>query len=175
MFPMYYAQIRKYDVANWPWIRVSLFVSGCRHACPWCFNAIAWNFKFGKPYTSQEEDYILSLLKDEQNNWLTLLGWEPLEPENAPYIASLVKKVKETFPNKNIWCYSGFTYEELLTRENNEPSIKEFLENIDVLVDGKFVLEKKDLTLKFRGSSNQRIIDMKKTNQSWKVELFDQN
>ena len=170
---MYYAQIRKYDVANWPWIRTSLFVSGCRHACPWCFNAIAWNFKFGKPYTSQEEDYILSLLKDEQNNWLTLLGWEPLEPENAPYIASLVKRVKETFPNKNIWCYSGFTFEEHLEREKQEPSIKEILEHIDVLVDWKFILEKKNLKLSFRGSENQRLINIPESLKSNQVVLLE--
>lgn len=170
---MNYASIKTTDVANWPGIRVNLFVSGCRHKCKGCFNALAWNFKFGKPYTQTEEDYIIQSLKPDFCEGLTLLWGEPLEPENAPYIASLVKRVKETFPNKNIWCYSGFTYEELLARESNEPAIKEVLEHIDILVDWKFVLEKKNLKLAFRGSENQRLINIPKTLKSNQVILLE--
>ena len=170
---MNYASIKTTDVANWPGIRVNLFVSGCRHKCKGCFNALAWNFKFGKPYTQTEEDYIIQSLKPDFCEGLTLLWGEPLEPENQEMVSKLILRARATYPEKTIWLYSGFTWEQLQELKNNSPYLQDILDNIDVLVDGKFVLEKKDLTLKFRGSSNQRIIDVKKTNQSWKVELFD--
>lgn len=170
---MNYASIKTTDVANWPGIRVNLFVSGCRHKCKGCFNALAWSFKFGKPYTQTEEDYIIQSLKPDFCEGLTLLWGEPLEPENQEMVSKLILRARSTYPEKTIWLYSGFTWEQLQELKNNSPYLQDILDNIDVLVDGKFVLEKKDLTLKFRGSSNQRIIDVKKTNQSWKVELFN--
>lgn len=170
---MNYASIKTTDVANWPGIRVNLFVSGCRHKCEGCFNALAWNFKFGKPYTQTEEDYIIQSLKPDFCEGLTLLWWEPLEPENQEMVSKLILRARATYPEKTIWLYSGFTWEQLQELKNNSPYLQDILDKIDVLVDGKFVLEQKDLTLQFRGSSNQRIIDVKKTNQSWEVELFD--
>lgn len=170
---MNYASIKTTDVANWPGIRVNLFVSGCRHKCKGCFNALAWDFNFWKPYTQAEEDYIIQSLNHSFCEWLTILWGEPLEPENQEMVSKLILRAKAIYPSKTIWLYSGFTWEQLQELKNNSHYLQDILDNIDVLVDGKFVLEKKDLNLKFRGSSNQRIIDMKKTNQNWKISFFD--
>lgn len=160
---MNYADIKKIDVANGYGIRVSLFVSGCRHKCKGCFNSEAWDFKFGNKYDENVENTIIDYMKKSYIKGLSILGGEPLEPENQPCIAELIKKVKE-IPNKDIWLYTGFRYEELVGELRNG-YLDYILNNIDILVDGKFELEKKDLTLKFRGSSNQRIIDIKNTNK----------
>lgn len=160
---MNYATIKNCDIANGLGVRVSLFVSGCRHHCKNCFNEVAWDFQYGQRFTEETEDYLLSLLEPEYINGLSILGGEPMEPENQGPLLAFIKKVKEQYPQKDIWCYTGFTLEELVgdSRAHTE-RIKDLLSYIDVLVDGKFIDAKKDITLKFRGSSNQRLIDVKK-------------
>lgn len=172
---MNYAKIRKCDVANGPGVRVSLFVSGCNHHCKNCFNPEAWNFGYGQEFTQKEEEEILEYLKPEYIAGLSLLGGEPFEYCNQQRLAPLVKKVKETYPDKKIWCYSGFTFDKQIIGEmaNKYDETKEMLKNIDYLVDGKFVDELKDLKLQFRGSSNQRIIDVQKSLEKNEVVLWD--
>lgn len=170
---MNYATIRNNDVANGEWIRVSLFVSGCRHHCKECFNALAWNFKFWKEYTQAEEDSIIKKLKSEYCSWLSVLGWEPLEPENQEMVSKLIVRAKKTYPKQTIWLYSGFTWEQIQTmKEEGNQYIEDILTHIDVLVDGKFIVEKKNLSLKFRGSSNQRVINVPKSLEKEKVVLY---
>ena len=171
---MNYATIKNCDIANGLGVRVSLFVSGCRHHCKNCFNEVAWDFQYGQSFTEETEDYLLSLLEPEYINGLTILGGEPMEPENQGSLLSFIKKVKEQYPQKDIWCYTGFTLEELVgdSRAHTE-MIKDLLSYIDVLVDGKFIDAKKDITLKFRGSSNQRLIDVKKSSAEQRIVLFN--
>ncbi|MDD6440114.1 MAG: anaerobic ribonucleoside-triphosphate reductase activating protein [Lachnospiraceae bacterium] len=165
---MYYANIKGVDVADGPGVRVSLFVSGCRHHCRECFNAMAWDFQYGKPYTEETQAELLRLLSPVYIQGLTLLGGEPFEPENQRVLVKLLRKVRETYPEKDIWCYTGYTYEkDLLSDSVSSTGVKvrtevtdEMLSYIDCLVDGEFVLEKKDSTLLFRGSSNQRLIGL---------------
>ena len=161
---MNYAEIKKTDIANGSGVRVSLFVSGCRHHCPDCFNACTWDFNYGEEYTKATEDMIMSYLAPDYISGLTLIGGEPFERENQQGLVALCKRVKKEMSNKNIWCYTGFTIEEIMgdSRANSEWS-RELLEHIDVLVDGRFEKDKKDIRLKFRGSTNQRIIDVKQT------------
>lgn len=156
---MNYADIRPIDVANGPGIRVSLFVSGCTHACPGCFNPEAWDFGYGQPFTHSEEDAILTHLAKPYVKGLSLLGGEPFHPSNQAAVLELVKRVREAYPGKDIWCYTGYLYEDLLAGKVGEHS-RELLEQLDVLVDGPFVLEQKELSLRFRGSANQRLIDV---------------
>ena len=156
---MNYADIRPIDVANGPGIRVSLFVSGCTHACPGCFNPEAWDFGYGQPFTKKEEDAILTHLAKPYVKGLSLLGGEPFHPANQAAVLELVKRVREVYPDKGIWCYTGYLYEDLLAGKVGEHS-RELLEQLDVLVDGPFVLEQKELSLRFRGSANQRLIDV---------------
>lgn len=156
---MNYADIRPIDVANGPGIRVSLFVSGCTHACPGCFNPEAWDFGYGQPFTKDEEDAILTHLAKPYVKGLSLLGGEPFHPSNQAAVLALVKRVREAYPGKDIWCYTGYLYEDLLAGRVGEHSW-ELLEQLDVLVDGPFVLEQKELSLRFRGSANQRLIDV---------------
>ena len=162
---MYYGEIKKCDIANGEGVRVSLFVSGCTHHCPGCFNADTWNFKYGSEYTDQTEKEILEALSPSYINGLTLLGGEPFEPENQKTLVGLLRKVRESYPEKNIWCYTGYLYDEQLL--NNSRARCEYtdekLSMIDVLVDGEFVEALKDIRLVFRGSSNQRVIDVKKS------------
>ncbi len=165
---MNYATLKKFDIANGPGVRVSLFVSGCRHHCKNCFNKEAWDFNFGRPFTEETENEILTELKKSHITGLSLLGGEPFEPENRSALISLLKKVKKQFPQKDIWCYTGFTFEQL-----TDDDAKELLSLIDVLVDGKFVEELKGADLIFRGSSNQRIIDVKKTMGADKIIWLD--
>ena len=160
---MYYGNIKTYDIADGPGVRVSLFVSGCRHHCKGCFNAETWNFDYGQPYTQETEDALIKDLAPDYIQVLSVLGGEPFEPENQPEVARLMKRVKETYPNKDIWCYSGYLYD-----VDMQPGGKvhtdvtdEILSYIDVLVDGEFVEELKDITLLFRGSRNQRLICLK--------------
>ena len=171
---MNYATIKNCDIANGLGVRVSLFVSGCRHHCKNCFNEIAWDFQYGQKFTEETEDYLLSLLEPEYINGLSILGGEPMEPENQGPLLAFIKKVKEQYPQKDIWCYTGFTLEELVgdSRAHTE-RIKDLLSYIDILVDGKFVEAKKDITLKFRGSANQRLIDVKKSAAEHRIVLFD--
>ncbi len=162
---MNYATIKKTDVANGPGVRVSLFVSGCTHHCPGCFNAETWDFNYGSPYTGEAEEEILAALDHDYIQGLSLLGGEPFEEQNRPALVSLLEKVRERFPNKTVWCYTGYTFEKdlLCWIKEGRPHTEELLKQIDVLVDGEFILAKKNLRLKFRGSENQRIINVKKS------------
>ena len=172
---MYYADIKKADVANGVGVRVSVFVSGCTHHCKNCFNEQAWDFHYGKEFTEKEIEKVVNLMDHSYVSGLTLLGGEPFEHVNQQGLLPLVKKVKEKFPNKNIWCYSGYTFEkDIIERMCKEwKETPELLSYIDVLVDGEFQEDKKDIKLKFRGSSNQRIIDVKKSLKNNKTVLFD--
>jgi len=159
---MNYGAIKKYDIANGEGIRVSLFVSGCTHRCRNCFNQEAWDFGYGLPFTKDTEEEILQALAPDFISGLSLLGGEPFEPENQKELVKLVRRVKERYPRKDIWCYTGYTLERLLVKSRARCQVTdEFLAMIDVLVDGKFVEELKDISLPFRGSSNQRVIDVK--------------
>lgn len=169
---MYYSDIKYPDVANGLGVRVSLFVSGCRRHCPECFNKEAQDFKYGKPFTDKEITFIESKLQLPQVRGLSLLGGEPMEIENVTELLPLCEYLKSTYTNKDIWCYTGYTYEELINRNNIVT--KEILKYIDILVDGDFQIDKKSLSLKFRGSSNQRIIDVQKTLKLNKVELIEE-
>ena len=242
---MFYGNIKNYDVANGEGVRISLFVSGCRHHCKNCFQPQTWNFCYGKEFTSDTEQQILDMLKPNYIKGITLLGGEPFEPENQPALVSLLNKIKSTYRDKDVWCYSGYTYEQLLGKEKFVPSSEnesqsansetidtnktqyqsqntqnkicenksqlqgkinetvsqnckfqqknnkntvvfaknhprtdktdEMLSLIDVLVDGEFVDSKKDISLNFRGSSNQRIIDLNQTRMQGKVVLHKLN
>lgn len=152
---MNYMEIKKSDIANGPGVRVSLFVSGCTHHCKGCFNPDTWDFDAGKPFDSLVEIELLNLLGRSYIKGFTLLGGEPMEPSNRKALLPFLKKVREKYPDLSIWCYSGYTFEELLS-----DGAFEILGYIDVLVDGEFILEKKDIRLPFRGSSNQRILDV---------------
>ena len=170
---MKYDSIKKRDVANGPGVRVSLFVSGCNHHCKGCFNKEAWDFNYGKDFTNATIDEIIDLLKPDYVSGLSLLGGEPFEFINQQGLLPLLKRVKEIYPKKTIWAYSGFLYEEL--RKMPYEETKKILNLIDVLVDGKFVEDLKDPMLYFRGSSNQRIIDIKKTKKVKKIVLHEKN
>ena len=157
---MNYADIKRYDVANGPGVRVSVFVSGCTHRCPGCFNEEAWDFNFGKPFTQETIDYIIDLLKPDFYKGITFLGGEPLEHVNQQGLLPLARKIREVYPEKSIWCFTGYDFEkDVLGRMINEwPETKELLSYIDVLVDGEFIEAQKDLSLVFKGSANQRHI-----------------
>ena len=163
---MFYGEIKKVDIANGTGVRVSLFVSGCTHHCKGCFNPATWNFDFGCEYTKETENSIMDALSPTYIEGLSLLGGEPFEPQNQPTLVGLLKRIRSELPNKNIWCYSGYTFEELSGQKESRAytnTTLEMLSLIDILVDGEFVEELKDISLKFRGSSNQRIIDVKKS------------
>ena len=170
---MNYANIKKYDIANGVGVRVSLFVSGCTHHCNGCFNAEAWDFAYGQPYTEATEEEILAALSHEYIAGLSLLGGEPFEPQNQRALLPLLRKFRERYPQKSVWCYSGYTLEtDILAGRAHCEATDEMLSYIDILVDGEFVEEKKDLKLRFRGSSNQRIIDVKRTLSEGTVKLW---
>ena len=168
---MYYGEIKKCDIANGEGVRVSLFVSGCTHHCPGCFNQDTWDFGYGKEYTDETEREILDALSPEYINGLSLLGGEPFEPQNQQVLVQLLRKVREQYPQKNIWCYTGYLYDKELLSESRArcEHTDEMLSMIDVLVDGRFVEALKDIRLVFRGSSNQRIIDVKKSMESGEI------
>ena len=172
---MYYGEIKKCDIANGEGVRVSLFVSGCTHHCPGCFNEATWDFHYGKEFTEETEKELLDALEPSYINGLSLLGGEPFEPENQKALVPFLRKVKERYPGKNIWCYSGYLYDSQLLSESRARCeyTDEMLSMIDVLVDGRFVESLKDITLVFRGSSNQRIIDVKKSLESGDVVLCE--
>lgn len=174
---MNYATIKKYDIANGPGVRVSLFVSGCSHHCKGCFNPETWDFDYGKPFTLDVENEILEAMKPDYIDGFSLLGGEPFEVENQRSLVSIVKRVKAEFPQKSIWCYSGYLFDRDLTDDSkvNCECTKEFLSCIDVLVDGEFIEEKKNLNIKFRGSENQRIIDVQRSLKEGKVCIIKDN
>ncbi len=167
------AEIKKYDIANGEGVRVSLFVSGCRRHCKGCFNEIAWDFSYGKPFTEETEEELFSALAPTYISGLSLLGGDPFEPENSSALLPFVEKVKKAFPQKNIWCYTGYTYDmgKLKEPHADTPAARKLLQLIDILVDGQFKEELKDIRLKFRGSSNQRVLDLNRTREEGKPVL----
>lgn len=171
---MNYATIKKYDVANGVGVRVSLFVSGCTHRCKGCFNAEAWDFSYGSPYTEETENEILSAIDKSFIAGLSLLGGEPFEPCNQRALLPLLRKFRARFPQKTVWCYSGYTFDKDLKEGGRAycEATDEMLSFIDVLVDGEFVEDLKDLKLKFRGSSNQRIVDVPESLSEGGVRLW---
>ena len=172
---MNYATIKPFDVANGPGVRVSLFVSGCTHRCKGCFNEEAWDFSYGEEFTDSSLQRILEALKPSYIKGFSLLGGEPFEPRNQKVLADVLEKIKEAYPEKDIWCYTGYTYEkDLLSGRLCDKNITEkMLRNIDILVDGKFVEELKNLKLRFKGSENQRIIDLRKSEEQGKITLWE--
>ncbi len=174
---MNYMEIKKYDVANGPGVRTSLFVSGCTHHCKGCFNPESWDFKAGKLFDDKVIEEVIESLKPDYIKGLTLLGGEPFEPANQQALLPLLKRVKEEFPNKSIWAFSGYLYDKQIKdiMMKKYDFTKEFVSYIDVLVDGEFHEEEKDLSIIFRGSRNQRIIDIKASELSGSVVLHEKD
>jgi anaerobic ribonucleoside-triphosphate reductase activating protein len=173
---MNYAKIKNFDVSNGPGVRVSLYVSGCRNHCKNCFNPETWDFAYGEPFTKQVEDEIINDLKPDFIKGMTVLGGDPFEPENAKCLAPFIERVRAAYPDKSIWCFTGYDFVNDITafkRVDKETTMR-ILSCLDVMVDGRFVEELKDLNLLFRGSSNQRIILVKPTLESGKVVLWDE-
>lgn len=174
---MNYADIKEFDVANGTGVRVSLFVSGCNHRCKGCFNEVAWDFNYGKTFTKADADKILESLKPDYIQGLSLLGGEPLEYSNQQGLLPLLRRFVKLYPDKNVWCYTGFEFERDI--KNNMmvkwEETRELISYIDILVDGKFEEDLKDLGLRFRGSSNQRIIDVKQSLKEGKTILWDKD
>ena len=170
---MNYGEIKNYDIANGEGVRVSLFVSGCTHHCKNCFNPETWSFEYVKPFTKETEDYIIECLSPDYIDGLSLLGGEPFEPQNQEVLLPFLRKVKNELPNKNIWCYTGYLFDRELLSESRARCefTDEMLSLIDVLVDGEFVQAMHDISLAFRGSSNQRIIDVQKSLETGEVKL----
>lgn len=170
---MNYANIKNCDIANGPGVRISLFVSGCTHHCKGCFNEVAWDFDYGEPFTQETIQYILELMKPAYIKGLTLLGGEPFEPQNQGAVVSLLRQVKKAYPEKSIWAFSGYLFEKITSHTLGDWDVtREFLSYLDVLVDGPFVEEKKNLALRFRGSENQRLIDVPASLASGRVILW---
>ena len=171
---MHYGNIKNCDIANGIGVRVTLFVSGCTNRCPNCFQPETWDFSYGQPFTEETEAKLIRLLSPDYIHGLTLLGGEPFEPANQRALLPFVKRVREVLPDKSIWAYSGFTLDEMQT-PGSHPRCEvtdELLSQLDVLVDGRFIEELKDISLLFRGSSNQRLIDMKQTIATGQVVLW---
>ena len=172
---MHYGEIKNYDIANGVGVRVTLFVSGCTNRCEGCFQPQTWDFEYGEPFTAETEGQILEMLSPGYINGLTLLGGDPFEPENQRALTPFLRRVRALYPQKNVWAFTGFLYEELL-RQGSHPRCEvtdEMLGLIDVLVDGPFVERLKDISLRFRGSSNQRLIDLNKTREAGSIVLWD--
>lgn len=172
---MNYANIKWYDVANGPGVRVSLFVSGCRNHCKNCFNPETWDFDYGQPFTEEVEDKILKAMEPDYIKGFTLLGGDPFEPENCAALVPFMKRMRKLYPEKSVWCFTGYDYErDLLTgKKGDAETVLKLLRTLDVLVDGRFVEELKDLNLRFRGSLNQRIISVKESLKKDKIVLWD--
>ena len=172
---MNYAEIKNCDIANGPGVRVSLFISGCTHRCKGCFNEVAWDFDYGKPFTQETADMLLDMLAPEHIRGITLLGGEPFEPENQPAIVAFLRQMKAKYPEKSVWAFSGYLFDRDILSGRLGPwdITQEYLSYLDVLVDGPFILEKKDLRLRFRGSSNQRIINVPASLQKGEVVLWE--
>ena len=173
---MHYAEIKKFDIANGLGVRISLFVSGCRNHCPNCFNPSTWNFDYGKEFTKDIEDEILNTLKSSYIRGLSVLGGEPMEPENQKGLLPFLKRVKETLPEKDIWVYTGFKLDDEIFGQSRAatPVAKELLKYVDVMVDGRYIEEQKNISLRFRGSENQRIIDVQKTLAADRIVLWEE-
>lgn len=172
---MYYSEIKECDIANGPGVRVTIFVSGCTHHCKGCFNEMTWDFQYGREYTEEDTDKILKLLEPSYIAGLTLLGGEPMEYRNRQGLLPLLRKVKEAYPDKTVWCYTGYSYEKDILEDfcAKWPETEEMLSCLDVIVDGEFVEELKDISLRFRGSSNQRLINVKKSRETGKTVLWE--
>lgn len=173
---MNYAEIKNYDIANGLGVRVSLFVSGCTHHCKGCFNPMTWDFSYGKPFTEAVQDELLEMLSPAYIDGLTLLGGEPMEPDNQRALLPFVKKVRAQYPDKNIWCYTGYKLDEELLKPSRARCevTDELLSLIDVLVDGEFIEEQKNISLSFRGSENQRLIDLPQTLSAGRIQLINE-
>lgn len=172
---MYYAEIKNCDIANGPGVRVTLFVSGCTHRCQNCFNEETWDFKYGSPFTAETENKLIDALRPAYIKGLTLLGGEPLEHSNQQGLLPFLRRVKKELPGKDIWCYTGYTFEsDILKKMCTEwEETEELLSYINVLVDGEFVQALKDLGLRFRGSGNQRIIDLPESLRTGKTVIWE--
>ena len=170
---MHYGNIKFNDIANGEGVRTSLFVSGCTHHCKGCFNPETWDFNYGNEFTKAVEDKIIDSLKPSHISGLTLLGGEPMEPANQKVLLEFIKRVKLIYPQKTIWCYTGYLFDEELLKPSRAycPWTRELLSYIDVLIDGEFKYELKDITLRFKGSSNQRVIDVKESLKQNQVVL----
>lgn len=173
---MNYANIKYYDIANGPGVRVSLFVSGCRNHCKNCFNPETWDFNYGQPFTSETEEKIIAGLAPDYIKGFTLLGGDPFEPENAEALAPFVERLRKRYPNKSFWCYTGYDFDKdlLSGKRVNKDTVMRILKCLDVLVDGRFVEELKDITLLFRGSSNQRVILVQPTLSRDEIVLWNE-
>ena len=170
---MFYGNIKYCDIADGIGVRVSLYVSGCRNHCPDCFNEMTWDFKYGKEYTKDTEEQIIEFLKPDYIDGFSLLGGEPFEEENQRELVHLLRRIKKEYPKKNIWCYTGYILEkDLLEGKKHTEVTDEMLSYIDVLVDGPFLKEKRNLMLKFRGSENQRVLDLPKTLKEKRPVLY---
>lgn len=171
---MNYGAIKKCDIANGVGVRTVLFVSGCTHHCKGCFQPETWNFDYGERYTKETEDEIIESLRPDYVDGITLLGGEPFEPENQRELVKLLRRIKKELPQKTVWSFSGFTYEELTGDSRAVCEVtNEMLSMLDVLVDGEFVEAKRNISLRFRGSENQRLIDMNKTRKEGTIVLWD--
>ena len=172
---MNYATIKNCDIANGPGVRVSLFVSGCTHHCKGCFNEVAWDFNYGEPFTQQTIDMILDMMKPDYIKGITLLGGEPFEPQNQPALVELLRQIKAAYPEKSVWAFSGYLFDKDIVagRLGDKAVTDEFLSYLEVLVDGRFVEEKKNLSLRFRGSSNQRIIHVPSSLKTGEIVLWE--
>ena len=171
---MNYGAIKKCDIANGVGVRTVLFVSGCTHHCKGCFQPETWNFDYGERYTKETEDEINESLRPDYVDGITLLGGEPFEPENQRELVKLLRRIKKELPQKTVWSFSGYTYEELTGDSRAVCEVtNEMLSMLDVLVDGEFVEAKRNISLRFRGSENQRLIDMNKTRKEGKIVLWD--
>ena len=174
---MYYGEIKNCDIANGEGVRVSLFVSGCTNRCKGCFQPETWAFDYGQPFTHATEEKLIEMLSPTYINGLTLLGGDPFEPENQRALEPFLRHLHEKLPHKTVWCYTGFTYEQLMT-DGSHPRCEvtdSMLTLIDVLVDGPFVEQQHDISLRFRGSANQRLIDMNETRLRRELVLWDKN
>lgn len=170
---MNYCNIKKFDIADGTGVRVSLFVSGCTHHCKGCFQPETWDFDYGQKFCEETENEIINALSPDYIDGLTVLGGEPMEIQNQKALLPFLKKVKLLYPEKSIWIYSGYTFEELTGDSRSKcEETAEILSLTDVLVDGEFMLDKKNISLKFRGSENQRIIDVKKTLEKGQIILY---
>ena len=171
---MHYVNIKNYDIADGEGVRVTLFCSGCTNRCEGCFQPETWDFCYGKEYTKETEDQLIQMLTNPNIQGLTLLGGDPFEPSNQRTLITLLRRVKQELPTKDVWAYTGFVYEQdLLEGQRKHTEVTdEMLSYIDVLVDGPFVIDEKDISLYFRGSTNQRVIDMPKTLKSGNVVIY---
>ena len=173
---MYFSEIKECDIANGPGVRVTIFVSGCTHHCKGCFNEMTWDFRYGREFTKEDMENIIELLKPSYIAGLTLLGGEPMEYRNQQGLLPLLRRVKESYPDKTVWCYTGYLYDRDIIKDfcGKWEETRELLSCLDVIVDGEFVEERKNLSLRFKGSSNQRIIDVRKSQEKGAVVLWEE-